>query len=52
LNGLSEFIEENTDTVVSSESSQDVSPYRSIASWFMLASVPVWIVFAKRHLLG
>jgi len=49
--GLIEFIEENL-TPVLTEVTEEVKDYQSIAYWFVLGSLPIWVVFARRHLLG
>lgn len=30
----------------------EVTGYRSVAHWFVLGSLPLWVVFARRHLLA
>jgi Ca-activated chloride channel family protein len=52
LEGLIEFIIENLDSVNAEEVPKEVKFYRSIALWFLLAALPIWVVFARRHLLG
>ena len=31
---------------------KEVKVYQSIAPWFLFAALPIWVVFARRHLLG
>jgi hypothetical protein len=52
LEGLIEFIKENLNSVNAEEVTKEVKSYRSIAHWFLLAALPIWVVFARRHLLG
>jgi len=52
LEGLTEFIKENLGSVNAEEVNKEVKVYRSIAHWFLLAALPIWVVFARRHLLG
>lgn len=52
LEGLTEFIKENLDSVNAKEVTKEVKVYQSIAHWFLLAALPIWVVFARRHLLG
>jgi hypothetical protein len=51
IHGLTEYIADNL-TPVESEIDEDVKVYTSIANWFLLASLPIWVVFVRRHLLG
>lgn len=51
LEGLIEYIIENLDLVDSSEVNKEVKVYQSIAHWFLMASLPIWVVFARRHIL-
>jgi Ca-activated chloride channel family protein len=51
LEGLTEFIEENLYTVNTDGVKEDIKVYHSTTHWFLLASLPFWIVLAKRHLL-
>jgi len=52
IKGLTELIEENLDTVETEHVDKEVKVYHSIAHWFLLASLPVWVVFVRRHILG
>ncbi len=52
LNGLIDYIKDNLDSVDSGEANKDVKVYRSVAHWFMLAALPIWVVLARRHILG
>jgi uncharacterized protein YegL len=52
LGGLIELIKENLSPVNAEEVTKEVKVYRSIADWFLLASLPIWVVFARRHILG
>ncbi len=52
LEGLTEFIKENLGSVNAEEVTKEVKVYRSIAHWFVLAALPLWVVFARRHLLN
>jgi Ca-activated chloride channel family protein len=51
LNSLSNYIETNL-AVVETIGNQNVDVYQSIAVWFLLATVPVWIALASRHFIG
>lgn len=48
---LAEYISENL-LPVEVEIDEDVKIYNSVAHWFILASLPLWVVFVRRHLLG
>jgi Ca-activated chloride channel family protein len=50
--GLIEFIKENLGSINAEQVDKEVKVYQSIAHWFLLASLPIWVVFARRHLLG
>ncbi|MFC1875500.1 VWA domain-containing protein [Chloroflexota bacterium] len=50
--GLAKFINENLSSVNAEEVTEEVKIYRSIAHWFLLVALPIWVVFARRHLLG
>lgn len=53
LDGLTEFIEENLNLVDIDEVIEEQEEvYHYVAGWFLLASLPVWVVFARRHILG
>lgn len=49
--GLIEFIEENLGSASTEEVTAEVKGYRYIAHWFVLAALPVWVVFARNYLL-
>ena len=51
LGGLIEFIKENLRSLNAGEVTKEVRVYRSITHWFLLAALPIWVVFARRHLL-
>jgi Ca-activated chloride channel family protein len=51
LEGFIELIEENLVTVDSGVVSEE-EEYQSVAHWFILASLPVWVVFIRRHIVG
>ena len=50
--GLIEFIEENLTFATPEGVTEEVKGYRYIAHWFVLAALPIWVVFARRHLLA
>jgi Ca-activated chloride channel family protein len=52
LGGLIKFIEGNLDSINSVDDTTEVKVYRSIAYWFLIAALPIWVVFTRRHLLG
>jgi Ca-activated chloride channel homolog len=39
-------------SAVSLSVGKEVKVYHSLAPWFLLAALPVWVIFARRHLLG
>ncbi len=49
--GLIEFIEENLVSATTEGVIEEVKEYRSIAHWFLLGCLPIWVVFARRYLL-
>ena len=49
--GLIEFIEENLTSASAQEVTREVRGYRYIAHWFVLAALPIWVVFARNYLL-
>jgi hypothetical protein len=51
LTGLIESIEENLTLGSIEEVREEVKDYRFIAHWFLLAAIPIWIVFVRHHLL-
>lgn len=51
LDGLVELIEENLNIVEAGEIVEE-EVYHYVADWFLLASLPVWVIFARRHILG
>jgi len=50
--GLIEFIEENLTSAGTEAVAAEVKGYRYIAHWFVLAALPLWVVFARNYLLG
>jgi len=50
--GLIEFIEGNLTLATTKGVREEVKDYQSIAHWFLLAALPIWVVFARRHLLA
>jgi len=52
LKGLIELIEENLDVVVSEKINESIKVYHSIDYWFVLAALPLWVIFVRRYLLG
>ncbi len=50
--GLIRFIKENLDSAPYEESAGKTTEYRSIASWFILACLPIWAMIARRFLIG
>ena len=49
--GLTEYIKDSLEPV-EVEIDEDVKVYNSVAHWFLLASLPVWVIFVRRHLIG
>lgn len=49
--GLVEYIVQSL-APVPAETTEEVKEYRNIAPWFVLGALPLWVVFARRHLLG
>jgi Ca-activated chloride channel family protein len=49
--GLIEFIEENLAPAGAQEVTAEVRGYRYIAHWFVLAALPVWVIFARNYIL-
>lgn len=52
LEGLIKFINDNLTPIKFDAASKGLKVYQPITNWFLLASLPIWIVFARRHLLG
>lgn len=50
--GLIEFLEENLSLATPEGVTEEVKGYRSIAHWFLSGCLPIWVVFARRHLLN
>jgi hypothetical protein len=50
--GLIPYLKDRLAAAVSLSSAKEVKVYHSIAPWFILAALPLWIVFARLHLLG
>jgi hypothetical protein len=48
---LTEYIAKYLETI-EVEVDEDVKVYNSISHWFILASLPIWVVFVRRHILG
>lgn len=48
---LIEFIEENLTLGPTEEGTREAKEYQSIAHWFLLGALPIWIVLARRGLL-
>jgi hypothetical protein len=48
---LIEYIEQSL-APIPTEVTEEVKEYRSIAHWFVLGALPLWVVFARRHLLN
>ena len=49
--GLIEFIEENLTLATTGGITEEVEGYRYIAHWFVLGSLPIWVIFARNYLL-
>jgi Ca-activated chloride channel family protein len=49
--GLTEYLEQSL-APVPIEITEEVKEYRNIAHWFVLGTLPLWVVFARRHLLS
>jgi Ca-activated chloride channel family protein len=49
--GLIEFVEQNLASAGTQEVTAEVRGYRYIAHWFVLAALPLWVVFARNYLL-
>lgn len=52
LTGLNDFIELQLDTVYTEEIHEEQELYRYISHYFLIAAIPFWLIFARRHLLG
>jgi hypothetical protein len=52
LTGLTEFIQTQLETVYTEEIHEEEELYRYVAHWFLLAAIPFWLIFARRHVLG
>jgi hypothetical protein len=52
LGGLTEFVKENLSSATAPGVTKEVKVYHSISYWFVLAALPIWVVFARRYLLG
>ena len=52
LTGLVDFIELQLDTVYTEEIHEEQELYHYISHYFLIAAIPFWLVFARRHLLG
>jgi Ca-activated chloride channel family protein len=50
--GLIEFIKENLRSATTEGVPKEVKVYRSIAPWFILAALPIWVVFTRRYVLA
>jgi hypothetical protein len=51
IDDLLVFINENISTTSVGAVSKEVKMYRSVAPWFILGSLPFWIIVARRYLL-
>lgn len=51
LEGLIEYITENLDLANVDDANIETKNYISISSWFLFASLPLWVVFTRRYLL-
>ena len=51
LDGLNDLIAENLTAVNDMEFHREVINYLPINNWFSLATIPIWILFVKRHIL-
>ncbi|MFZ7132861.1 MAG: vWA domain-containing protein, partial [Eubacteriales bacterium] len=51
LDGLNDLIAENLTAVNDMEFHREVIHYLPINNWFSLATIPIWILFVKRHIL-
>ncbi|MFC2026535.1 VWA domain-containing protein [Chloroflexota bacterium] len=49
--GLIKLIRDNISSINAGEVTEEVKIYRPIAHWFLLAALPIWVVFTRRHLL-
>jgi hypothetical protein len=49
LPGLINYIEDNLSV---KRSEQSIKTYQPVAHWFLIASLPVWVIFARRHILN
>jgi Ca-activated chloride channel family protein len=52
LSGLTDLLESNLDTVPMQQEDKEIKKYHSVAHWFLLAALPVWVILVRRHLLG
>ncbi|MFH1625223.1 MAG: vWA domain-containing protein [Pseudomonadota bacterium] len=52
MRGLAEFTKGNLRSATAEESTIKAKAPRPIAHWFLLAALPVWVVFVRRHLLA
>lgn len=48
--GLIPFLEENLANAPTTETREQVKDYRSVAEWLVLDALPLWVLFARRHL--
>jgi hypothetical protein len=46
------YLKDKLASAVSLSSAKEVKIYHSLAPWFLLAALPVWVIFSRRHLLG
>lgn len=48
--GLIDFIEQNLTPAATDGGAQEVKSYQSISHWFLLASLPLWVIFVRLYL--
>lgn len=46
------YLKDKLASADSLSAAKEVKVYQSIAPWFILAALPIWVFFARRHLLG
>jgi Ca-activated chloride channel family protein len=49
IQSLIRYIEDNLSV---KRSEQSVKTYQSIAHWFLISSLPMWIIFVRRHIIN
>jgi hypothetical protein len=45
------YVEESLSPIADTGAVEEIIDYRSVAHWFVLGALPLWVVFARRHLL-